>query len=632
MPRALIVSIFADAKQFTAELDKAAGKTKAWGKAAGVAGLAIAGGLAYGMEKSVKLAQEGQVSQARLGNAFANSGNNVNKWTGQIGKAEQAGNNLGFTNIDVRDSLGSLEIATHKPAMAIKDLGVAEDIARFKHIGLTDASKMLTMAMAGSTRAVKQLGLTIPPVTSATDKAKASYTLAKNALTAQLGSTSKMTAAEKVHAQALQAALKTKYDAITATAKLTDKQQTASNVIAMVSQKLHGQASAFAATAQGGAARLHAQLTSLGESFGNVILPAFAKFIGVLANAAGWLSRHGTAAKVLVGVLATLAATMITVSVATKIGSTYTTIAAAAQKLFAASTEETTAATEGQTAAQWLLNAALDANPIGLIVIALAALGAAFYIAWEKSATFRRIVTGVFNAIKGAAMTVINWVKGHWPMIVTFLSGPFFPIVALATNAFGVRSALLGAFHDMWNFAKGLWNDLGNVWDSAWAGAWGLVKGQLNMMIGGINALIGAWDSLKFSFGGFNHFGVHIGGFSIGVPQIPKIPLLAAGALVSKPTFAMLGESGPELVLPLSRPARMAALMERAFGGSLLGGSGGSRRTAVTSSGGGFAMVAEVPINISLADGRVMRETRKITLRAERRGARDLHLGKRHET
>ena len=36
-------------------------------------------------------------------------------------------------------------------------------------------------------------------------------------------------------------------------------------------------------------------------------------------------------------------------------------------------------ATQVATAAQWLLNAALDANPIGLTIIAVAALAAAVY-------------------------------------------------------------------------------------------------------------------------------------------------------------------------------------------------------------------------------------------------------------
>jgi phage-related protein len=41
------------------------------------------------------------------------------------------------------------------------------------------------------------------------------------------------------------------------------------------------------------------------------------------------------------------------------------------------------------------LDASMDANPIGLVVLAIAALGTAFYIAWEKSAGFRNIMKDI---------------------------------------------------------------------------------------------------------------------------------------------------------------------------------------------------------------------------------------------
>jgi hypothetical protein len=37
------------------------------------------------------------------------------------------------------------------------------------------------------------------------------------------------------------------------------------------------------------------------------------------------------------------------------------------------------------------------------------------------------------------------------------------------------------------------------------------------------------------------------------VPRIPEIPMLAKGGLVMDPTLAMLGEAGPEAVIPLGR-------------------------------------------------------------------------------
>lgn len=54
------------------------------------------------------------------------------------------------------------------------------------------------------------------------------------------------------------------------------------------------------------------------------------------------------------------------------------------------------------TGAQWLLNAALTANPIGIVVVAIAALVAGLVIAYKKSDTFRRIVNAVWDTLKAA--------------------------------------------------------------------------------------------------------------------------------------------------------------------------------------------------------------------------------------
>lgn len=63
-------------------------------------------------------------------------------------------------------------------------------------------------------------------------------------------------------------------------------------------------------------------------------------------------------------------------------------------------------ATKAWAATQWLLNAALAANPIGLAVIAIAALVAGIVLAYNKSETFRRVV----DATMRAARTAIGWV------------------------------------------------------------------------------------------------------------------------------------------------------------------------------------------------------------------------------
>lgn len=57
-------------------------------------------------------------------------------------------------------------------------------------------------------------------------------------------------------------------------------------------------------------------------------------------------------------------------------------------------------ASKAMAAGQWLLNAALTANPIGLVVVAIAALTAGLVIAYKKSEDFRRVVDGMGAALK----------------------------------------------------------------------------------------------------------------------------------------------------------------------------------------------------------------------------------------
>lgn len=66
--------------------------------------------------------------------------------------------------------------------------------------------------------------------------------------------------------------------------------------------------------------------------------------------------------------------------------------------------------TKLMTAAQWLLNAAMSANPITLVVIAIAALVAAFVVLWNKSEGFRNFWLGLWEHIKSAAGAAKDWI------------------------------------------------------------------------------------------------------------------------------------------------------------------------------------------------------------------------------
>lgn len=108
-----------------------------------------------------------------------------------------------------------------------------------------------------------------------------------------------------------------------------------------------------------------------------------------------------------------------------------------------------TAATTVATGAQWALNAALNANPIGLVVLAVAALAAGLVLAYNKSETFRDIVDGAMGVVKdavgavvGVVEDVVTWVgkaSGGWGAIQSAAEGAMAPV---ATAVGGVSSAL----------------------------------------------------------------------------------------------------------------------------------------------------------------------------------------------
>ncbi|ASR85222.1 endolysin [Mycobacterium phage SirPhilip] len=63
------------------------------------------------------------------------------------------------------------------------------------------------------------------------------------------------------------------------------------------------------------------------------------------------------------------------------------------------------------TAVQWLWNAALTANPIGIVVVAVAALAAGLWAFFTKTETGRQLWDKIWTAIKTTASTAWEWIK-----------------------------------------------------------------------------------------------------------------------------------------------------------------------------------------------------------------------------
>lgn len=77
-------------------------------------------------------------------------------------------------------------------------------------------------------------------------------------------------------------------------------------------------------------------------------------------------------------------------------------------------------ASKAWAAAQWLLNAALTANPIGLVIVGIGALVAALVLAYKHSETFRNAVNGVFGGLRDFVLPIL---KVIWDAVVATFEG-----------------------------------------------------------------------------------------------------------------------------------------------------------------------------------------------------------------
>ncbi|WP_431870799.1 tape measure protein [Nocardiopsis eucommiae] len=157
-------------------------------------------------------------------------------------------------------------------------------------------------------------------------------------------------------------------------------------------------------------------------------------------------------------------------------------------------------ATMTWAAAQWALNTALSANPIGLIVAAVAALVGGVIYAYRNFEGFRKVVDSVWKTIKTAALWI--WDKGLKPAFDGIMAGvrwvgdavmwlwnsaikPAWNAIVGAFNASkntagGVLDGISNAFTSLGQAAMGLWTD---YIKPAFDWIWGLLKNVATLII-----------------------------------------------------------------------------------------------------------------------------------------------------
>lgn len=222
------------------------------------------------------------------------------------------------------------------------------------------------------------------------------------------------------------------------------------------------------------------------------------------------------------------------------------------------------------------LNAVLMANPIVLIVTAIAAVIAILVVLYTKCEGFRNFVNSVASAIvgfvKNAASAIAGFFKNLWATIQSIwatVSGWFnLNVIQPLVNFFAPIVESIGGF-----FAN-LWASICSIWQAA--GTWfsenvttpinnafqaigdfvkgifngliGWVEGMINRIIGAVNGFIGGFNDVVGW--GASFIGVDWEGLAT-IPEV-SLPRLAKGGIVDSPTILEAGEAGTEAIVPLS--------------------------------------------------------------------------------
>ncbi|NQW90283.1 hypothetical protein HQQ88_08245 [Curtobacterium sp. VKM Ac-2861] len=162
------------------------------------------------------------------------------------------------------------------------------------------------------------------------------------------------------------------------------------------------------------------------------------------------------------------------------------------------------AATRTAAAVQWLLNAAMTANPIGLLIAAIAALVAGLVWFFTQTELGRLIVAKVWGAIRKAIGAVVDWFKGTaLPFLKRTWSGILAAFAAGKAGINKVLTFLLNLIKTVWNYSPlgMIVNNWGRI--IAWfkglpAKVRAVFSAAINWLVsGGRNILVGLLNGAK---------------------------------------------------------------------------------------------------------------------------------------
>ena len=285
----------------------------------------------------------------------------------------------------------------------------------------------------------------------------------------------------------------------------------------------------------GGISGVLAKIGKAGEKAFTALGKGIQKVIPIIIKIVKWIKEHKTLVLTLTGVIVTFIATFKTILTIVNIINTVKT-------------------------AFMTLNAVMAANPIGLIIAAVAALVAGFIVLWNNCEAFREFWVNLWEGIKNAVemfvvgfktfvANAINFVKENWKYMVGFIVNPFgtaFKLLYDKCSGFrnfinNIITKIKTGFQTAGNAIKTVFMGVKETISNIFNAIGNIVKTPINAIINGINKVLEKINSLTIP-----DWVPKIGGKHTNFKMIPTLD--TGTNYVPKDTLAMIHQG--EAVVP----------------------------------------------------------------------------------
>ena len=225
----------------------------------------------------------------------------------------------------------------------------------------------------------------------------------------------------------------------------------ANNTVLESKTTISGSLAAMKAAADNFLVALVDDNADVGESFG-VLASSVGSFVdNIVPKIWNFIGSLGPIGPLLAGITAALGAFQAAVAISKVVGAAV------------AAFEAYRKANEGATVAQWLLNAAMNANPIVLVVTLVAGLVAAIITLWNTNEDFRNAVISAWEVIKETAASVFTAVASFFTetipnafqSMVDWIREGISSFISIGSEILtGIYNGIVGSVRNLYEAAK----------------------------------------------------------------------------------------------------------------------------------------------------------------------------------